>query len=577
MPHFLTTTFLAAACILWSITRFLFRKSPLDNVRGPPSQSIWTGNFESLFDTNGWKFHAYIAQTYGKVARIEGPMRSQLLYVFDPLALHHIIVKDQPIYSRNTSDLLVSKIMFGEGLLSIGSGEQHQRQRKLLNPAFSNVHLRQLGVKHAQTEGQQLWLTTLSAPVFYDVAHKLRAGLASKVNDSPAEIDILHSLKRCALELIGRGGLGYSFDNLEDDNQPVHPYSEAISGIQPLLIRLSLAFRLILPWASKIGSPHFQRAIVDWVPWEALHQFRDTVDIMDLTTREIFETKKRALSTTGEWSETHNSKDIISILMQTNARAGDNDRLSDTEILGQMTTFIFAATETTATALAQILYLLAQNPDVQDRLRAELSEAQQRDAGDINYDHLMQLPYLDAVCRETLRLHPPTPFSMRTSGLSFSPRCSAHNNYPALSRTPFFPSRRQFKGAMEQISEPCASHAARTSCFPSKMRIATQVFGGADATEWKPSRWLAPLPETVTNAPATGVYQHLFTFSGGPRGMHVMWYLSGLWLATEVVLAVLLPAFHLSLGERHVDWNLGFIVQPSVEGKEQLPLVFSML
>ncbi|KAJ6450078.1 cytochrome P450 [Mycena sanguinolenta] len=397
MALLLVATSLAAACILWSIAWLSFRKSPLDNIRGPPSQSIWTGNFRSLFDANGWKFHAHIAQAYGKIVRIEGPLRSKILYVFDPLALHHIIVKDQPIYSRTTSALLVSKIMFGEGLLSIGSGEQHQRQRQFLNPAFSNVHLRQL------------------APVFYDVAHKLHAALASKGADGPAEIDILHSLKRCALELIGRGGLGYSFDNLADDNQPVHPYAEAISGIQPLLIRLRLATNFILPWASKISTPDFQRTFIDWIPWKALHQFRDTVDIMDHTTQQIFETKKLALSTTGDWSETDNGKDIISILMQTNIHAGDNDCLPDTQGLGQTSrTFIFAATETTATSLARIFHLLAQNPDVQDRLRAELSEAQQKDGGDINFDRLMQLSYLDAVCRETLRLHPPDPFTMRT-------------------------------------------------------------------------------------------------------------------------------------------------------------------
>ncbi len=32
---------------------------------------------------------------------------------------------------------------------------------------------------------------------------------------------------------------------------------------------------------------------------------------------------------------------------------------------------------------------------------------------------------------------------------------------------------------------------------------------GADAHEWKPERWLQPLPKEVENAPIPGVYSHL--------------------------------------------------------------------
>ena len=58
--------------------------------------------------------------------------------------------------------------------------------------------------------------------------------------------------------------------------------------------------------------------------------------------------------------------------------------------------------DTTSNATARLLHLLALNPDVQKRLRAEIVEAQ---AGEeIGYDRLNDLPFLDSVCRETLRL-----------------------------------------------------------------------------------------------------------------------------------------------------------------------------
>ncbi len=52
--------------------------------------------------------------------------------------------------------------------------------------------------------------------------------------------------------------------------------------------------------------------------------------------------------------------------------------------------------------MSRVLHLLAQHPEVQERLRAEVIHA--RDGQDIDYDRLVQLPYLDAVCKETIRM-----------------------------------------------------------------------------------------------------------------------------------------------------------------------------
>lgn len=59
--------------------------------------------------------------------------------------------------------------------------------------------------------------------------------------------------------------------------------------------------------------------------------------------------------------------------------------------------------ETTSGALAHILQMLSEHKDVQERLRQEIIEAR---AGKeyIDFDELMNLPYMEAVCRETLRM-----------------------------------------------------------------------------------------------------------------------------------------------------------------------------
>jgi len=57
---------------------------------------------------------------------------------------------------------------------------------------------------------------------------------------------------------------------------------------------------------------------------------------------------------------------------------------------------------------------LSEHPHEQEKLRREITNARQS-AGDLPYDELVALPYLDAVCRETLRLYAPIPILMRST------------------------------------------------------------------------------------------------------------------------------------------------------------------
>ena len=83
--------------------------------------------------------------------------------------------------------------------------------------------------------------------------------------------------------------------------------------------------------------------------------------------------------------------------------------LSATKLL-HASTFIFAGMDTTSNALAITLSLLSKSPQVQDKLRNEILEASKGEV--LDYDVLVSLPYLDAVCRETLRLWAISPFLM---------------------------------------------------------------------------------------------------------------------------------------------------------------------
>lgn len=66
---------------------------------------------------------------------------------------------------------------------------------------------------------------------------------------------------------------------------------------------------------------------------------------------------------------------------------------------------VLAGMDTTANTLARVLQLLAEHPNVQDRLRGEILETiESEGSSTVDFDKLLELPYMDAVCRETLRL-----------------------------------------------------------------------------------------------------------------------------------------------------------------------------
>jgi cytochrome P450 len=66
---------------------------------------------------------------------------------------------------------------------------------------------------------------------------------------------------------------------------------------------------------------------------------------------------------------------------------------------------IFAAMDTTSSGLCRIFHVLASHPEVQEKLRAEILEAfAGEENGHLTHDEIVELPYLDSVLRETLRL-----------------------------------------------------------------------------------------------------------------------------------------------------------------------------
>jgi cytochrome P450 len=65
---------------------------------------------------------------------------------------------------------------------------------------------------------------------------------------------------------------------------------------------------------------------------------------------------------------------------------------------------LFAATDTTSSLVSRALHLLSLHPEMQEKFRSEIVEAMAEHGQDLSCDVLTNLPLLDAIVRETLRL-----------------------------------------------------------------------------------------------------------------------------------------------------------------------------
>lgn len=370
--------------------------------------------------------------------------------------------------------------------------------------------------------------------------------MADQVKDGPQDLEMLGWTGRTALELIGQGGLGHSFDPL---TQPVpNPYGKALKALVPAFASLSV-LRMFSNYFERIGPRAFRRWIVDRIPFRNVQGMKDITDTMDQHSREIYNLKKAALAAGDETVKTQigEGRDIMSLLLRANMLVSEEDRLPEEELLGQMSTFTFAATDTTSTALMHILQLLAQHQDVQSRVREEIIEARNALGGEcIPHDELMALPYLDAVCRETLRVYPPVSTVLRET---------TKDTIMPLSQ----PIRSTAGDLMSEIPVPKGTFVM----IGVRASNRNPALWGEDSKVWKPERWLRPLPEKLSEAHLPGVYSNLMTFYGGGRACIGFKFSQ---LEMKVILAVLLETFKFSEADNGKDvfWNLAGVKYPTV-------------
>ncbi|OSD06387.1 cytochrome P450 [Trametes coccinea BRFM310] len=508
--------------ILWKIFRSWLVKSSLDNIPGPPPKSLIYGNLPQMITLNSGPFHDHLVENYSGIARLRGFFGAKILYVFEPTALHQIFVKDQHIYEEGRFFIKSNDLVVGRGLFST-LGEHHRKQRKMLNPVFSPKHMRNM------------------VPIFYDVANLLVQAIETRVRDGPQEVDMISWMSRASLELVGRAGLGYSFDPLVRDE--ADEYASALKMWSNAMGRTTLPRRL-LPYLPRLSFAGIGHAILKHFPHEGVRDLVRVSDTLWERSAEIYREKKRALEAgdAAASQQVGEGNDIMSILLKANMEASGEDKLDEEELIGQMSTMILAAMDTTSNALGMILDCLASHTDVQAQVREEVIKAGADK--ELDFDTLMGLPLLEAVCRETLRVYSPVTQVFRETR-----------------QDAVLPLAKPIRGLDGTLIHEVFLPKGTSVCAGLLNCNRNKALWGEDAYEWKPERWLSPLPDAVLDAKIPGVYSNLMTFLGGGRACIGFKFSQ---LEMKVLLSLLLANFTFEPTDQPIIWNLGGIRYPSL-------------
>ena len=301
------------------------------------------------------------------------PKFGPLVLFSDPEAMQLILTNDDGKLFDAPGGLNIALELITGKLSVFGlSGEDHRRARRLLMPPFHGERMRSYGDLICDTADQ--------------VMREHEPGHAF-----PAR----HPMQTISLRIILRAVFG-----ITDGPR----YQQLEQRLGTLLGRVSSPLS-----ASILFVPSLRRDLGPQSPWGRFIRNRQQID--QLIYAEIADRRGARLACEAEGVATHGGSegglnpnpecdDILTLLMSARDEAGE--ALSDIELRDELMTLLIAGHETTATALTWALYWIHRLPKIRQRLLQEL------DALDHNFDPnaLLKLPYLNAVCSETLRIYP---------------------------------------------------------------------------------------------------------------------------------------------------------------------------
>lgn len=216
------------------------------------------------------------------------------------------------------------------------------------------------------------------------------ASYVDSICDTQPEQEVHSLVQKFTMATIAACAFGVEIDNLQDKLDTLH-YIDKVTFTPNYANELDMMYPGILKRLNSSLIPKVVRDffydLVKTVISERGGMPSNRKDFMDL----ILQLRQQGQIETTKRND-HNHKHIL--------------ELSEGIIAAQAFVFYVAGYETSATTMSFLLYELAVNPHVQDKVLAEIDSVLANANGVIDYDVLMSLQYLDKVMQETLRMYP---------------------------------------------------------------------------------------------------------------------------------------------------------------------------
>ncbi|KAI8144336.1 cytochrome P450 [Fennellomyces sp. T-0311] len=336
---------------------------PLSQIPGPLQLKFYemryAPNIENPPGTAWRKIRAWYEQ-YGDVVRL-GPNR---LMISNKRMLRQIaITEDLPKGPRYSQYQKIST----QTMLDTREKAFHRQRRRVISPAFSVKYLSSLEKYMADTVGS--FIRRIDGDI----------GKA-QCEDGYGEVDILNLFHLLSLDIIGETAFGETFHMLEgSDHWVPRTISKSLKAVaymvsHPILSELLLS----LPMISKILKPK-----------EGLKSF-----MMKIIMRRLMGGAKARRN------------DILQILIDSQHANDHGDRLTAEAIANETILFLIVGSETTANSMGFLLIDLLKHPNALHALREEIDSIKMdEDQKLFRHEQLKDLPYLNAVINETMRLN----------------------------------------------------------------------------------------------------------------------------------------------------------------------------
>lgn len=119
--------------------------------------------------------------------------------------------------------------------------------------------------------------------------------------------------------------------------------------------------------------------------------------------------------------------DFLKQMMDLQSKLGEEE-FGITDILAHSTQFIVNGMETSASTMAFMIYSIANHLDAQQKAREEIDKVLEKHNGEITYEAIKEMEYMDQILNETIRLYPAASINLK--------RCTKDYTIPKSSNLP---------------------------------------------------------------------------------------------------------------------------------------------